>query len=115
MTGGFPRRLSSGHVLEIRWVPERTPGCGCIGLLETKACLIIIDGTHITRNYRWWTAAGARGSLKDDGLTFGTNANAGVCIHFREKVPSPLSRNGHFALTVTVDDLEGLTEVLTRP
>ena len=23
--------------------------------------------------------------MKDDGLTFGTNANAGVCLHVREK------------------------------
>jgi hypothetical protein len=51
--------------------------------------------------------------MKDDGLTFGTNANAGVCIHFREKVPSPLRRKGHSALTVTVEDLDGLTNALT--
>jgi hypothetical protein len=38
-----------------------------------------------------------------------------VCIHFREKTPSPLSRKGHSALTVTVEDLEGLTEALTHP
>ena len=85
------------------------------GLLKLETPLENIDGAHITQNYRWWTAAGARASLKDDGLTFGTNANAGVCIHFRKKVPSPLSRNGHSALTVTVEDLEGLTEALTRP
>ena len=66
-----------------------------------------MEGAHITRDYRWWTAAGARASFTDDGLTFGTNANAGVCIHFREKVPSPLRRSGHSALTVTVEDLEG--------
>ncbi len=85
------------------------------GLVKLETTLENVDGAHITRNYRWWTAAGARGSLKDDGLTFGTNANAGVCIHFREKVPSPLGRKGHSALTVTVQDLEGLTEALTRP
>ena len=66
------------------------------------------------RDYRWWTAAGARRSFKDDGLTFGTNADAGVCIHFREKVPSPLSRKGHSALTVTVEDLDGLVRALTE-
>ena len=32
-----------------------------------------IDGAHVTREYRWWTAGGARRSLADDGLTFGTN------------------------------------------
>jgi hypothetical protein len=83
------------------------------GLLKLETALTNVDGAHITRNYRWWTAAGARASLKDDGLTFGTNANAGVCIHFREKVPSPLRRTGHSALTVTVEDLEGLTNALS--
>lgn len=67
------------------------------GLLKLETPLENVAGAHITRNYRWWTAAGARGSMKDDGLTFGTNANAGVCIHFREKVPSPLRRTGHSA------------------
>jgi hypothetical protein len=84
------------------------------GLLELETPLDNVDGAHITRNYRWWTAAGARMSFKDDGLTFGTNAKAGVCIHFRDKVPSPLRRTGHSALTVTVEDLDGLTEALTR-
>ena len=84
------------------------------GFLKLETPLDNVDGAHITRNYRWWTAAGARGSMKDDGLTFGTNANAGVCIHFREKVPSPLRRKGHSALTVTVEDLEGLTAALAR-
>jgi hypothetical protein len=84
------------------------------GLLRIETERDNVDGAHITRNYRWWTAAGARASLKDDGLTFGTNAQAGVCIHFRDKVPSPLRRKGHSALTVTVEDLDGLTEALTR-
>jgi hypothetical protein len=71
-----------------------------------------ITGAHITRNYRWWTAVGARASMADDGLTFGTNHDAGVCIHFADKVPSRLSRRGHSALTVTVEDLKGLTLTL---
>jgi hypothetical protein len=73
------------------------------GLLQLETPLDNVAGAHITRNYRWWTAAGARRSLKDDGLTFGTNANAGVC------------RSGHSALTVTVEDLQGLTDALARP
>jgi hypothetical protein len=71
-----------------------------------------IDGAHITRHYRWWTAVGVRMSFVDDGLTFGTNTQAGLCIHFREKVPSVLRREGHSALTVTVADLAGLAEAL---
>jgi hypothetical protein len=85
------------------------------GFLRLETPLTNVDDAHITRNYRWWTAAGARGSMKDDGLTFGTNARAGVCIHFRDKVPSPIRRSGHSALTVTVEDLEGLQKVLSRP
>jgi hypothetical protein len=80
--------------------------------LETP--LSNIDEAHVTRNYRWWTAAGVRGSMVDDGLTFGTNRNAGVCVHFRELVPSPLRRKGHSALTVTVADLDGLVDRLAR-
>jgi hypothetical protein len=71
-----------------------------------------ITGAHVTRGYRWWTAFGVRGSMADDGLSFGTNHEAGVCIHFAEKVPSRLSKRGHSALTVTVANLEGLTRAL---
>ena len=82
------------------------------GLLKLKTPLANIDEAHVTRNYRWWTAAGARKSLVDNGLTFGTNRSAGVCIHFREPVPSSLRRKGHPALTVTVTDLDGLVQRL---
>jgi hypothetical protein len=82
------------------------------GLFKIETPRSNITGAHVTRNYRWWTAVGVRGSRVDDGLTFGTNHDAGVCIHFGEKVPSPLRRSGHSALTVTVADLEGLTTAL---
>ena len=64
------------------------------GFFTIKTPLANVSGAHITRNYRWWTAFGVRGSMADDGLSFGTNHNAGVCIHFTEKVPSPLRRSG---------------------
>jgi hypothetical protein len=82
------------------------------GFVKIKTPLANVTDAHITRNYRWWTAFGVRGSMVDDGLSFGTNYSAGVCIHFAEKVPSPLRRSGHSALTVTVADLEGLTTAL---
>ncbi|MFO7592084.1 MAG: hypothetical protein R6X23_14525 [Acidimicrobiia bacterium] len=82
------------------------------GLLKVETALDNVDGAHITSGYRWWTAVGARLSAKDDGLTFGTNAERGVCVHFREKVPSMLRRSGHSALTVTVADPEGLVAAL---
>jgi hypothetical protein len=82
------------------------------GFFKMATPLANITGAHITRNYRWWTAPGVRGSMADDGLSFGTNNQAGVCVHFAEKVPSPLRRKGHSALTVTVADLEGLAAAL---
>lgn len=82
------------------------------GFLHIDTLLENIDDAHITAGYRWWTAIGARVSFVNDGLTFGTNAAAGVCVHFHEKVRSPLRRSGHSALTVTVADLQGLTRAL---
>ncbi len=82
------------------------------GLFKIATPLSNITGAHVTRDYRWWTAVGVRMSRADDGLTFGTNRDGGVCIHFEDKVPSPLRRHGHSALTVTVADLEGLTTTL---
>jgi hypothetical protein len=82
------------------------------GFVKVRTVLANVTEAHITRNYRWWTAFGVRASMADDGLSFGTNNRAGVCIHFAEKVPSPLRRGGHSALTVTVADLEGLTSAL---
>jgi hypothetical protein len=82
------------------------------GLFKIATPLSNITGAHITRNYRWWTAFGVRMSRVDDGLTLGTNHSGGVCIHFEDRVPSPLRRSGHSALTVTVADLEGLTTAL---
>ncbi len=82
------------------------------GFFKLSTPVANITGAHITRNYRWWTAFGVRASQADDGLSFGTNHDAGVCIHFGEKVPSALRRSGHSALTVTVADLEELTSAL---
>jgi hypothetical protein len=84
------------------------------GFFRVETPLTNVDGAHVTRNYRWWTAAGARRSLVDDGLTFGTNRRAGVCVHFREPVPSRLRRKGHSAITVTVADVDGLVDRLKR-
>ena len=82
------------------------------GFLRVQTPLTNIEGAHVTTGYRWWTAAGARLSFVDDGLTFGTNNAGGVCVHFRTKVPSALRHRGHSALTVTVANLAGLVAAL---
>ena len=71
-----------------------------------------VAGGHITRDYRWWTAAGVRLSFADDGLTFGTTTSAGVCVHFHERVGPVMGLRPHSALTVTVEDLDGLVALL---
>ena len=78
--------------------------------LETPRSNVV--GAHITRDYRWWTSVGARGSFVDDGLTFGTNATAGVCVHFADPVRRVIGFHDHSALTVTVADLDGLVAAL---
>lgn len=82
------------------------------GLVKLSTPIENIAGAHITSGYRWWTAVGIRRSFADSGLTFGTNNRRGVCVHFRDKLPSPLGRKGHAALTVTVADAEGLVAAL---
>lgn len=66
-----------------------------------------ITGAHITRDNRRWTAFGVRASMADDGLGVGINHEAGVCIHFADKVPSRLRKSGRSALPVTVKDPRG--------
>jgi hypothetical protein len=82
------------------------------GFVKVSTTQSNIAGAHITRDYRWWTAFGVRMSQVDDGLTFGTNNKRGLCIHFTEKVRSPVRHRGHSALTVTVADVEGLQVAL---
>ncbi|MCP5027384.1 MAG: hypothetical protein GY929_13970 [Actinomycetia bacterium] len=78
--------------------------------LETPRANVV--GAHTTTGYRWWTAVGARLSFVDDGLTFGTNNRSGVCIHFAERVPKVIGFKPHSALTVTIQDCDGLVDLL---
>ena len=78
--------------------------------LETP--LTNVDGAHATFDYAWWKAIGMRLSLADDGLTFGTSTHGGVCVHFTERVRRVIGVKDHSALTVTVDDLEGLVTAI---
>jgi hypothetical protein len=78
------------------------------GLLLLETSLDNVAGGHVTADYRWYTAIGARLSFADDGLTFGTNKDRGVCVHFQQRVGPVLGVRPHSALTVTVEDCEGL-------
>jgi len=65
-----------------------------------------IASTSVTGPYRWYTAVGVRMSLSDRGVTFGSNAHAGLCLTFHEPVralvPGGLGpKNPNATLTVT--------------
>ena len=82
------------------------------GPFRVDAPLSAVQDAHVTGPYRWWTAVGPRLSFADDGLTFGTNAIAGVCIHFEPRIHRVIGLRDHSALTVTVADTEGLVAAL---
>ncbi len=77
-----------------------------------------VKGTQITRDYQAIKAIGARGSFKDNGVTFGSNTNAGLCLCFHKPVPSLLGPLGdlmkHPGMTITVEDCEGLQAEVER-
>lgn len=67
---------------------------------------------QITRDYTAIKAIGARASAKDRGATFGTSTVGGVCICFKEPVKALLPIAFNTAVTVTVEDLDGLAALL---
>jgi hypothetical protein len=82
------------------------------GFFKVETSLGNVSGAHVTTDYRWYTAVGARLSFVDDGLTFGTNHDRGVCVHFREPVRGGPTRRTHSALTVTVENCGALVDRL---
>jgi len=82
------------------------------GRMKLETPLDNVVGAHITTDYNWWKAIGARLSFADDGLTFGSNTAMGVCVHFAERVPKVIGFKDHSALTITVADAEGLVAAL---
>ena len=83
------------------------------GRLRVETSLANVSGYRLTGPYRWWRAIGPRGSFADHGFTFGTSARGGVCLSFREWVPSGYVRGGRMeALTVTVAGPDALARAL---
>ena len=74
-----------------------------------------ITGVEVTGPYAFWKTAGpARLAFTDRGLTFATNGDRGVLIHFETSVRGldPLGLFRHPELTVTVADVDGLADLL---
>ena len=72
--------------------------------------------TQVTGPYSPLKAIGTRLSVKDRGLTFGSNTERGLCIEFRTPVRGiePTGRLRHPGLTVTVEDVDGLRDALRQ-
>jgi hypothetical protein len=104
-TGVRPRRDGVTITDDARFVATYGP-------LRLETPVTNIAGAHITEHYQWWKAIGPRLSLADDGLTFGTSTERGVCVHFKERVPRVLGFRDHSALTVTVAECERLVQAL---
>lgn len=73
-----------------------------------------VSGVELSGPYRWYRAIGARLSLADHGLTFGTTTAGGVCMTFHEPVKGlvPFGRLRHPGLTLTVQDRDRLASLL---
>ncbi|HEY5664356.1 MAG TPA: hypothetical protein VIS05_10005 [Ilumatobacter sp.] len=84
------------------------------GRLQVETTLDNVDHTEVSGPHRWYTAVGPRLSFADDGLTFGTNHQRGLCIAFVEKVPKVIGLRSHSALWVSVADPEGLAAAIGR-
>lgn len=84
------------------------------GRVQVTTPLTNVDHTLVTADHRWYTAVGLRLSFADDGLTFGTNHHAGLCIEFVEKIPKVIGFKDHSALWVSVADPEGLAAAIGK-
>lgn len=84
------------------------------GRFKVETPVSNIDHTLITTDHRWYSAVGLRLSFADDGLTFGTNHKAGLCIEFVEKIPKVIGTKKHSALWVSVADPEGLATAIGK-
>lgn len=98
--------LVTDELLDVRFGPWRV-----------RTPLDNVVGTQRTGPFRVHKTAGpARLSLADRGITFATNADAGLCIRFVDPVRGidPAGVIRHPGLTVTVDDVDGLARLLAR-
>lgn len=86
--------------------------CATFGRSKVETPRSNIVATLVTGPHRWWTAVGLRLSFADDGITFGTNHERGLCIEFAERVPKVIGLRDHSNLWVSVADPEGLAAAL---
>ena len=119
-----------------RFEPRYRPAARVFGITDGRAVVRVGDGFFAARFGPWAvrtplanirsvsvtgpyhfikTAGPAHLSLADRGLTFATNGERGVCLDFITPITGldPFGLIHHPNLTVTVDRIEELVDVLT--
>jgi hypothetical protein len=71
----------------------------------------------VTGPYAPARGVGPHLSLKDRGITFGTNARRGICLLFGEAITGidPVGAIKHPGLTLTIADIEGFARAAGHP
>jgi hypothetical protein len=101
---GLARKLRRGGMQAYVEVDDETITVR-FGPWLVRSPLANVRAVEVTGPYHWWKVLGPHWSLADHGLTFGTNARAGVCLRFHEPISGgdPFGRMRHPGLTVTVE------------
>ena len=84
------------------------------GLFRMHTPLANIESVEVTGPYWAVRAIGPRLSVRGRDATFGSTAEGGVCITFREPVKALFPVATHPGITLTVADREGLKRAIER-
>ena len=116
-----PRYLRILRLLGVRpdncWVEVGQDLEAHYGRWHTRTPVANITQVCVTGPYVPRRGVGPHLSLKDHGITFGTNARKGICSLFREPVTGidPIGAIKHPGLTLTLADIEGFAAAVGHP
>ncbi len=82
------------------------------GLLKAVVELDNIRSARSGGPYSFLKVIGPRLSLADHGLTFGTNAERGVCLEFQRPIRAVIGPWDHPGLTLTIADPQGFLDCI---
>ena len=87
------------------------------GHWHTRTPVTNIARVCVTGPYVPARGVGPHLSLKDHGITFGTNARRGICTLFRDPITGidPVGAIKHPGLTLTLADIEGFAAAIGHP
>jgi len=99
------------------WVEVGTDMQARYGRWRVRTPIANIEEVCVSGPYAPRRSIGPHLSLKDRGITFGTNARLGICTRFREPVTGidPVRAIKHPGLTLTLGDIEGFALAVGHP